>query len=315
MNCLIVCPWDNGQQGINLCNALNKYTEHEARCITIQQSYLDFDTDILWPEWNTTKRKLELRSLLADTDFFIFSELMPYDTQAKQVLEKIGLFRKVNPKNTIIRIAGSIARMQGDKYLLSWIRKGWMFAGPIYDWTLFEQIGRIAPVDYICPIGKIPDVKVEKDKIRVCFAPTKKEKGVDEFTNVMREITKKYDNVEGVPITGKTWKQAIEIKARCNITFDQFMIPSYANNAIEGMWLKHVVLSKLIPWVFMIRSDLPIVSVNNGTDLYNRLEYYIEHKELIDDIGEKGRQFVEKWHTPEKAVKTWERLIEHVRKI
>lgn len=312
MNCLIICFWDNGSQGINLCNALNKYTEYEARCITIQQSYLDFDTDILWAEWGTPKRKLELRSLLADTDFFIFSEFMPYDTQMKQVLEEIGLLRKVNPKNTIIRTAGSVARMQGDKYLLSWIRNGWMFAGPIYDWTLFGQFGRIAPVDYICPIEKMPEPDPPKDKIRVCFAPTKKEKGEREFTNVLSSLVEKYDNIEAVPITGKSWKESIEIKKTCNVSFDQFMIPSYANNAIEGMWLKHAVLSKLTSWAYMVRRDLPILDVGNEMELHEDLRHLIENIEEIEEHGMRGREYVERYHTAKIVAQQWELLIKHV---
>ena len=46
MNCLIFCYFDNGGQGIALCDALNKYTDHTARCVTVHQTYLDYKTDV-----------------------------------------------------------------------------------------------------------------------------------------------------------------------------------------------------------------------------------------------------------------------------
>ncbi|GAH24914.1 unnamed protein product [marine sediment metagenome] len=309
-NILIVCPFDNGQQGVLLLNALNKYTKHEARCLTLMQTYLNYDTDILWSEQNTPMKRLELRSLLADNDFFIFSEYIPWD-----IMNELGLSRTINNHNTIIRVGGSYCRKRANDYLMLWLREGFMLTGGAHDWTLASKIGRIAPTRNICPVDKILEHKPHKDTIRVAFAPTKKAKGTNEFSRVMDTLMKKYDNVEAVPITAKSWRETIEIKSKANVTFNSIWRGGYGNSAIESMYLSHAVLSRLNYWNCLFYPDLPIIHTPNEQDLYERLKFLIENPEEIKEWGKKGKAFVETYHSPQVVVKQWERLIEHVKTI
>lgn len=313
MRCLFISFWDNGQQLQLLAEALRNHTDFDVLHLSVNKTYLYDSADIYLQDVDTQARLMELRDQVKDAEFFIFSEFMPDAPEIKRILEVLEIAGKPNPSNTIIRTAGSVVRMQVDKYMLAWIREGWMFAGPYDDWSLSGRIGRMAHVDYICPIDKIPEPSIEKDKIRICFAPTKKEKGVDEFSQVMEALEGKYDNVEAVPIMGKSWKDAIEIKATCNITFDQFMLTHYANSSIESMYLKHAVLSKISLWCRAFYTDLPIITVNNADELETELTYLIDNCEVIEKFGEKGREHTLKYHTPERVAKQWENLIYHVK--
>ena len=309
-NILLFSVFDNGNQMQHLAEALRKYTEHNAIHINVQQSYLDYDADVKLQDITDYKKFRELIDEVARCDFFMFSEVLPADV--KDVLDRLQVYDRIKRSNTIIRTAGSYRTLNPDKLLLAWIRENWMFAGPYADWYISGRIGRMAPVDYICPVDKIQDPQPINDVIRVCFSPTRAEKGTDAFNRVMDKITAKYDQVEKVLISGMSWKESIELKATCQITFDQFMLNHYANSSIESMYLGHTVLSDIGPWCRMIHPDLPVISVKNENELYSNLVDVIENEEL-DRIGAEGRRYVLKHHHPEVVAKQWDHLIDHVK--
>ena len=306
---LLFSVFDNGNQLQHLSEALRKYTEHDTIHINIRQSFLDYDADVKLTPSMGYNRFRELLDLVNDCDFFIFSEVLPSDI--KDILNTFHVYNKITPSNTIIRTAGSYRTLDPTKLLRAWIGENWMFAGPYSDWFISGRIGRMAPVDYICPVDKIPTRDDPGDVIRVCFSPTRAEKGTDAFNRVMDKITSKYDRVEKVMISGMSWKESIKIKSTCHITFDQFMLHHYANSAIESMYLGHTVLSDVGPWCRMIHPDLPVISVKNENELYSNLVDVIENEEL-DRIGDIGRRYVLKHHHPEVVAKQWDNLIKHV---
>lgn len=313
MKIVSISFWDNGNQLQLLSEALREYTNYDVLHVCVNKTYLYDSADIYLQDINTQMRLFELRDRVKDADFFIFSEFMPDAPEMEKALEWLEISHKMNTDNTIIRTAGSVSRVNANKYLRSWIGKNWMFAGLYNDWSISGNIGRIAPIGHICPMDKIPEQNRDSDKIRICFAPTKKEKGVVEFDNVMENLMRKYDNVEGIMIRGKSWKDAIEIKSRCNITFDQFMLTHYGNSPIESMYLGHAVLSRVSTWCRMLHPNLPIITVNDATELENELTYLIENPDVIEKFGEKGRDYVLKYHTPERIAKQWMNLIDFVK--
>ena len=305
---LIVAPMDNGQQGISLSNALNKHSEHESRCLTITQSYLDYETDILCRDYNTPAKMSELRDLVEDMDFFIFVEYVP-----KELVGALGILKRINNRNTIISTGGTHSRDRGDEYLWRWLRDDFLLAAGYTDWSIVGKIGRMAFTTNILPIEKLPEPHPPRDRVRVCFAPTKTEKGVDEFSRVMNTILKEYDHVEVVPIFRISWRKSIELKSTANITFNQIRYPAYGNSAIESMYFQHAVLSNMDSWTLSLFPDLPIVDVKTERGLYKSLKRLIEDPKEIKKRGRQGKEFVEKWHTPKKVAKTWEHLINFVK--
>lgn len=309
-NILCLSVFDNGQQMQSLAEAFRRYTDHDCVHVNLVQSYLDYDADVKLPEITDYKRIAELSNQISECDFFIFSEVLPF--HVKDVLDEFHIFDKIKPSNTIIRTAGTFSRSRSEEYRTAWMEDGWMFAGPLSDWTISGSIGRVAPVNYICPVHKIPPRVSQDDKTRICFAPTKKAKGIDEFKTVLRRIEGEYDHVVGVPIIGKTWKESVRIKAVCDITFDQFMIPTYANSAIESMYLSHTVVSDISPWCRVVHPELPVISAHNEEELYRVLVDLIENKELAW-IGKECRQYVLLHHHPKFVVEQWSHLIDHVK--
>jgi len=318
MNILCVSYWDNGGQLQLLAEAIRKYTKHDAIHLNIQATYLDYEKDFYYPDFKQSPMGiLELKEKLSSyDDFFIFSELLPDDEPLRAVLEELGIYHKLTCRNVIIRTGGSIPRNNPEHYLFAQLKKGYIYAGAAHDFSIASQIGFVAPTRNICPIDKIPKPNPPTDKIRVAFAPTKQEKGVNEFARVMDNLTADFhekDVIEAVHIMNKPWRESIKIKSECNVTFDQFMISTYANSAIESMYLSHAVLSRIDSYTKMLFPDLPVINVSTERDLYMQLKWLIENPEELKERGEKGKKFVEKYHSPEVVAKQWEGLIEHVK--
>ena len=317
MNILCVSYWDNGGQLQLLSEAIRKYTKHDALHLNIQATYLDYEKDLYYLDFKQSPMGiLELKEKLSSyDDFFIFSELLPEDAPLRDILEELGIYRKLTSRNVIIRTCGSIPRNKAEHYLFAQLKKGYIYAGAAHDFSIASQIGFVAPTRHICPIDKIPKPNPPTNKIRVAFAPTKQEKGVNVFARVMEKLTAEFhekDVVEAVPIINKPWRESIKIKSECNVTFDQFMISTYGNSAIESMYLSHAVLSRIDPYTQMLFPDLPVINVCTERDLYMQLKWLIENPEELEERGKRGKEFVEKYHSPEVVAKQWEKLIEHI---
>lgn len=309
-NILCISKYDNGQQLQLISDALCKYTNHSAIHLNTKQSYLNYETDVKLSEIDDYKKMREFSDRVSDCDFFIFSEVLP--TDVKKVLDQISVYRKINKSNTIIRIGGSYVRSQSDKYLLSWIRDGWIFAGLHHDWSLIGPIGRIFPMPAICPIDKIEEPISTGNDVGIAFSPTKKAKGIDAFNRVFKSIENRYPNVFCYPIINESWKESISKKRGCMITFDQFMLGMHANSAIEGMYLEHAVLSNIDNYSRFCYPDLPIIPVSNESELHNELKNLLDHPEKIKEIGKRGKEFVIKHHHPKVVVDKLNYLIKHV---
>jgi len=315
MNILCVSYWDNGGQLQLLAEAIRKYTRHDAIHLNIQATYLDYEKDLYYPDFKQSPTGvLELKEKLSSyDDFFIFSELLPEDAPLRGILEELGIYRKLTCRNVIIRTNGSIPRNNPEHYLFAQLKKGYIFAGAAHDFSIASQIGFVAPTRNICPVDKIPEPNPPTDKIKVAFAPTKRKKGVNEFTRVMGRLADEFhEKVETALIMNKPWRESIKIKSECNVTFDQFMISTYGNSAIESMYLSHAVLSRIDSYTEMLFPDLPVINVSTERDLYMQLKWLIENPEELEARGKRGREFVEKYHSPRVVVKQWEKLIEHV---
>ena len=312
----VVClSWfNNGNQHQLLAEALRKYSDYEAIHINIVKTKpMLYDSDVWLAEVNTPKKQRELMNKIKDADFFIFSEFLPNSREMKSILKPLGIYEKVTPDNTIIRTGGSVVKYNAEHYLLEQIKHGWMYTGGFHDFSISSKIGLVAPTSNICPIDMLHEPNPPEDKVRICFAPTKEVKGVKPFTRVMKRITKEFGDVEFVPITNKTWREAVKIKSECQITLDQFWIPTYANSAIESMYLKHVVFSRIDLWTSLLFPDLPIVNVRHEEEVYSQLKAMLDDPDAVRELGEKGHEFILKNHTPKIVAEQWVKLIKFVK--
>ena len=285
-----------------LAEAFRKYTDHDAVHVNAESTYLAYDADVCLKRGDTVPDD--------DFDFFVLSEFLPGSVAMNLIFDPVADRLSMNRYNTIIRTNGSMPRNHHLRYRHKQIKNGWMYAGGYHDISISSKMF-VAPIPSICPIDKIPPPTPMEGEVCIAFAPTKPEKGIDVFVDAVGRLEDEYDIVHGVPIYDKSWAESIMIKSKCNVTFDQVMIPTYGNSAIESMWLGHTVFSKIDEWTRFLYPHLPIDDVTDGDDLYNSIEKLVNSNNHIPSMG---CEFVERVHHPELVVKRWQWLIKYVQK-
>jgi len=303
MNILICCDYDNGGQMYALYSALNNYTNHVAKLITFRESFLKYDTDFLNPVPNV------VAELAVWADFFILGEVLTPNVQSEPI------YKKITPHNCIIRAGGSLARTRPDLY------KGpIMKTGAFHDPTLVSKIAPMAITVNLAefsmwPGRKTPDIY----PVKLVFSGTplkhkKDHSGI--IFEVWKELSEKYnsDQVEFVNISMKPWKESLLIKSGCHICFDQYLLGTYANSAIEAMYYGMPVFGYNSAWSKSVFPDCPVISFTNTTEIIDEVSKMVEDPAYLRGIGYIGHEYVMSMHSSENAIKRWVNLIDFVSK-
>lgn len=300
-NILLISTFDNGGSMQQLCDALNKYTEHDCRHLNYVQTYLNYDVDINANDFTET----ELKYMLSDREFFIFSEAIP------DSIRKIGIEKKLNKTTSIIRCFGSITRDRLPQYRSWWYSSFTTFTSGGFDPTIHPYLGFVAyHIPNIYNFDKFPKPN-RNNKIKICHAATnQKLKNTKEVMNVLEKLEKDI-GIEPILITNTSWEDSLKIKATCHITIDQFKLGTYASSSIESMYLGHTVISKLSPFIRSMHPDIPIIQADLD-NLYDVIKNILFNSNSIDIIGNKGRNYAIKEHSAELNVVKWDHLIKWV---
>jgi hypothetical protein len=121
----------------------------------------------------------------------------------------------------------------------------------------------------------------------------------------------KYFNI----ITTKhlSYSQYINVIQNCHILIDQASSYSYGVNALNGLAYGKVVLSgsesEATALLTEDQSKNPIVNISpSAEDIYEKLIWLLDNKSQINNIGLRGREFIEEFHSLEKVAKKYENL-------
>lgn len=296
---LCISYLDNGGALQQLTNALNKYTDHNARHLNFKKTWLNYDVDIYAPDY----RNEELNELLKDRDFFIFSEEIPARFKELEF--------KLKRNNTILRCYGTIARNNVNKYRKEWTKSFITFTGGGFDTTIHPYLGFVSyHIPSIYEFSNFPEIN-KGSTIRICHASTKTGiKSTDLITQVLKDMESEF-GIESIIIQGRPWTESLKIKASSHITIDQFKLGGYGNSAVESMYLKNVVVNRLSPFIRSMHPDIPIVQATeeNLSDVITDL---LQNKDKINVLGEKGREYTMKEHDAKTNISKWDYLIQWV---
>ena len=305
MNILCITEYDNGNQMNALYRALNKYTEHRARLITFKNTYLDYETDVFDPTLN------QIEKLVDWADFFILGEVLSQRMYTDPILNAI------NYNNCIVRAGGSIARAYPQLYMTGHY-KGLMKTGALHDVSIASRIFPMAPTVNIFHFDEFP-IKKEKEEgtpVKIVFSGTglkHKAEHSGEFMKAWEVLAKKHgDKLELINIMKTPWKKTLEIKAGCDITFDQLHIGAYANSAIEGMWYRQPTFCYVSEWCKTIHPDVPVVNLKTAGEIVQEVDKLITNPDYMTYLGDAGHAYVDRVHSAEIAVQKWEGLIRFV---
>lgn len=149
---------------------------------------------------------------------------------------------------------------------------------------------------------KVKNIKNNK-KILIVHAPTSPEvKGTKYILEAIKGLKNNYEFdfklVEKMP-----HEDAIKIYEEADLIIDQILIGSHGVFAVEAMALGKPVIC----WIsdFMkskYPKELPIISANPD-NVKEKIEYFLLNRELLQEYGQKGRKYVEKYHDVDKIAK------------
>lgn len=129
----------------------------------------------------------------------------------------------------------------------------------------------------------------------------KKYKGTRFLIEAIKRLKKEGYQIEYIFIEKTTNKEARELYKKADIIAEQFLGGSHGYFAIEAMALGKPVLSYLAKKEYLPSwAECPIVNTSLD-NLYDNLVMLIKDKNLRQELGKKGREYVEKVYSLEKV--------------
>ncbi|MDX1436999.1 MAG: glycosyltransferase, partial [Anaerolineales bacterium] len=101
--------------------------------------------------------------------------------------------------------------------------------------------------------------------------------------------------VELVLIENTPFDQVKQQYAACDIGVDQVLYGWHGKVSIELMAMGKPAVCYIDPELAPYRQDLPIVNAS-PKDLTEKLKQLVEHPELRQNLGERGKSYAEKYH-------------------
>ena len=139
------------------------------------------------------------------------------------------------------------------------------------------------------PLSKKKPLIIHSPSARVC-------KGSEFICKAIDKLKETYDFdfklIENMPRA-----EALRLMAECDIFIDQLILGSYGLASIEAMSFGKPVLCYIMPQVYEagLPKDCPIVNASPD-DVLHRLEELINNAQARNELGKRGRMYVERYH-------------------
>ncbi len=154
---------------------------------------------------------------------------------------------------------------------------------------------------YPYDISELPDkIPNESDTVRIVHSPTnRKYKGTGLIISVIEKI-KKERKIEFVLIENKPREFVLAEKSKSDICIDQvggtMGGTGYGKAGIESLGMEVPTITNMSKEYFEWFPENPFVVCNNEKELYNSLIELIDSKELREEKGRKGKEWVVDYH-------------------
>ncbi|MDD2679529.1 MAG: hypothetical protein PHO03_01825 [Candidatus Omnitrophica bacterium] len=288
MNIAIISDFNIGGQPTALTRAINKYTKHKARCIIAFDDSFAYDKDIIL---NSDAAKKEAADWCNQCDFFHFG---------RGIFNWPGVdFNKLlNKNNCCVKYYGSELR-ENSEAIKAFHEKtgvaaitgtGWSITGllPNSYYHLNSFLTAYGDMKW----EEIPlCVPYEKgDPLKICAGSAGHPlKGYDVLGETIKELQQEGEDVELNIIQGMSNKEALEKKRESHVTFTS-LHSAWGISGVESMYLGHVVMSCLDPWIMTFFPDNPTVIVRKDT-LKRQIKNLIGKYDEVRELGTTSRLF------------------------
>lgn len=306
MRILIVSDFNIAGQCTALMRALNKYTNHMARCIICQDDYLSYDRDVLIRDGQgalSQEALTEACALIPKADFFHFGRGI-FDFPG------IDWNQYLSPQNCVIQYYGSELRDNGQA-VADFHAKTNFQAITAVDLTMYRLLPasyyHIQP--YMLEMDKLPQANWEDlNSLRLCHAPSSANyralKRTDLILETMKGLSDAQPKVESVLIEGVDNKTCLEMKSRCHVHIVS-LIPGFGLNTIESAAMGLVPITGFDNFSRLLYPDAPVVGAN-ATNLRAVLQKLIADPARAKVIGMACREWARReFNAPALIKKYW----------
>ena len=307
---------DTGNQCYKLSKAINQWfpDTHVSRAFVDSQGYTQFPYDIMMKdEWRNGR----------------FPEWIVRYWEEADIVHRHGFWRWglgwAKPRHNVGKILHQHGRWgahvkladveeEDKKYnqlrvvstlnLLPWVRnnpKRW-FPPPI-------------DIEFVDKI-KAEYVEKKSDNIIISHSPTHRgRKHTELFIRTMKEIRKKYANVQVMLVENVTHEECLKLRVKADIHFDQLLL-QHGTSGLEAMTMRQAVIAgcgnRTWDTILEVVGAPPFIKTTSKT-LFKVIEKLIMEPEFRSYMGSVGRRYIEEYHsfkyTAELAIKTYEELL------
>ncbi len=306
MRVLIISDFNIAGQCTALMRALNKYTNHMARCIILQDDYLSYDRDLLLRNQageGSPAALAEARELIPKADFYHFGRGL-FDFPA------IDWNKYLSPENCVFQYYGSELRDNGKTVSEFHASTGFQAITAV-DLTMY----RLLPASYyhlqpyMLEVDQLPQADWgHAETIRICHAPSSANykilKRSDLIMKTITDLAKSQSGVEQVLIEGVDNKTCLQMKSRCHVHVVS-LIPGFGLNTIESAAMGLVPITGFDNFSRLIYPEAPIVC-GTAENLYTVLAALVKDRARAQAIGESCREWARKeFNAPSLVKKYW----------
>lgn len=298
----------------------------DAKSLNYYPNYLGYKSDYVL-DLNSLKDKNELNiqtkkmaaKMIAENDIFHFhfGTTLTLDYSDVPLIKELG-------KKIFMQYWGSDVRMYSKAKELSrfvkvkdmneeGIKQKLDFLGKhitdciVSDYELYEYVkdkhDKVHLVLQAIDLTKYKMSKAKNNKLLIVHAPSSPEiKGTEYILKAVENLKDKYD-FNFTLVQGMAHEEAKKVYAKADLVIDQILCGSYGLFAIEAMAMGKPVIT----WIseFMegkYPKTLPIISAN-PENIEAKLEYLINNREQLSELGRQGREYVEEYHDKDKIAK------------
>ncbi|WP_319582439.1 Hpt domain-containing protein [uncultured Pseudodesulfovibrio sp.] len=300
MRILMLAINDPAGTAIQFCKALNRYTAHSARLVTLETRYTHgWEKDLHVPDLGPDGME-EIAILMREADVFHFhmtcdenqpfGPLKPADyIKGKTVVHHHhghhdfrsdpesfrAKYRKLGRTNLLVSTPDLLKLLPEARWQPNLV--------PIDDPLLKPMWGRYD----------------DPGQLKVCHSPTRKDlKNTDEFLAAVKYVNRRNVYLSVDMIDDAPNHECLARKRRCHALFDH-MQGYYGVSSLEGLSQGLAVIAALDEWnrarigEFAGTDDLPWLTATNQDELADLLLRLALDREYCEQTGEAGRSFME----------------------
>lgn len=290
MNILFASTGDNGGASYWLADAVNKYTEHQARSIRVAQSYINYPYDMLNPP---------------------AQEIVKWGQWADVIHIRDGAptcLEGMKGKRYFITFTGMSFRKKAAVLISHYRKLGYTVCVSTLDLLAYHPKN---PPIWIPNPRELMECGEPFETFTVCHAPTYRErKGTETIIEACKLAKVKLELLEH-----RTYNEVMMIKSRCHLLIDQFAW-NYGNNAIEAWALGLPVISnggKKFRAILADKFDgrLPFASCGEDAQaIASLITRFSQEQSFYNEWVQAGQEYFMRYHhapvMAQKLVKLYE---------